>query len=265
MANIIKDYKWTTTTGNYLEEVPRVFAKSYQITTNEALDSIENWIKATANFTGGYSKYYNRLHKFTVGSEEQWVFPFFDDKVRSFTNEWGDSLKTSTDGSVSYGAGVAEGVSSFIKNVATTSGVLQSMGPAFLGLNAKPGSLFEPPKFYQYSASDSALTVDFVLINTEAEKDAEKNYEVVKKLIEQNRFSRVSGLTVSPARLWSVTVPGYRAIRWASCNVDVSLLGKRLFVNSKLMPEGYRVSLSFTSLYTEPREFMGDVTKNESL
>lgn len=258
MANIITDHKWTTTTGAYLDEVPRVFAKTYEINTNEALDSLQNWGSAIINFTGNYKQYYDKLHK--GKKKEDWVFPFFDDNVRSFTNEWGDSLKVSTDGSVSYGTGWATQLATGVKNVATTSGVGQAMAGSIIpGLDAKPGSLFEPPKFYQYSASDSALNVNFVLINTEDQGDAEKNYDLVKRLIEENRFSRISGMTVAPPYLWEVKVPGYRNIRWASCNVDVSLLGKRLMVGSKIIPEGYKVSLVFNSLYTEPREFMQNV------
>lgn len=258
MANIIKDYKWTTTTGNYLNEVPRIYAKTYEINTNEALDSLANWGSAIANVSGDYKQYYDGLHR--GNKKEDWVFPFFDDKVRSFTNEWGDSLKVSTDGSVAAGTGWAQAAGDVIKTLATTSGQLQSLiGAVVPGLNAQPGSLFEPPKFYQYSASDSALSVDFVLINTESQGDAENNYKVVKQLIEENRFSRSVGLTVAPPYLWEVTVPGYRSIRWASCNVDVTLLGKRLMVGNKIIPEGYRVSLSFNSLYTEPKEFMQNV------
>lgn len=262
MINVVTNYKWTTTTGKpYLEEAPRIFAKTYEIDTNEALQALENWTAAVFNASKDYKQYYDGLHKPAGGKpKEEWVFPFFDDKVRSFTNEWGDSLKVSTDGSVAAGSGWAAALGATVKTAATTSGVGQAMvGAVIPGLNSQPGSLFEPPKFYQYSASDNALTVEFILINTESQGDAEKNYSLVKRLIEENRFSRSVGLTVAPPYLWEVKVPGYRNIRWASCNVDVTLLGKRLMVDSKIIPEGYRVGLTFTSLYTEPREFMQNV------
>lgn len=260
MKNIVKDYKWTTVTGEaYLRETPRIRARSYVIDNNEIFNSVANWGKTLLNFTGDYRKYYNDLHKANL--YETWVFPYFGDEVRQFSNEWGDQLVTSTTGAKAYGSDLGEGIKAGAEQVLTTKGVLEGAFRSLWGGDESKaaGSLFEPPKFYQYSANDSAFALEFTLINTESNEDIDKNYELVKKLITINRFTRVGGLATNPPQLWDVLVPGFRYIRWASCDVSVNLIGRRIYYINRLIPEGYRVTLSFKSLYTEPSNYMNDV------
>lgn len=269
MEDIVTNYKWTTTQGSYKGEAPRVFATAYGIESNAIADAISSYYKLIGESTragefissigiGSGVKYYNNMHK-TKG-KEQFIFPFFGDDVRSLSNSWGDSYVGSTNGT---NTGV-EYIGT-LKNAADMSVNLINQVNALA--SGKPGALFEPPKFYQYSQDEGPVTVSFVLINTDAEGDAAKNYKLVTKLINENRFKRDDGnpFLVTPPKLWSVIVPGYRAIRWASCNVSISLLGTRRYIdldNGKvLIPEGYNVTLTFTPLYTEPNNFAEYYTK----
>ena len=257
-------YKWTSTTGSYLDEVPRIFAKSYQPKSNDILKSVESWVSNIV--AKNYKEFYNNLHP-SAEAKDQWVFPYFDDTVRDFTNEWGDNRVDSTstkvqgylsqsidstfgDFAARFSAAVLEG-KSLLKDI---KGALEG------GVGSMSNSiLLEPPKFYQYGNSDSSVTIDFPLINTVDGSDSQKNYDLVKQLISNNRFQRVDGgILANSPYLWSVIIPGYRAIRWASCDVSVALVGKRKYINNRLEPEGYRVKLTFKSLYTEPRNFMED-------
>lgn len=251
MEDVVRDYKWTTTQGSYKEEAPRVFATSYAIVSNDIVKTIKSYygIGRAATFENKSGvDYYKDLHK--TNNKEQFVFPYFDSNIRSFNNSWGDSYVGSTNGS-DTGVG-------FLDTLQDAAGkTINLVSQANALLKDKPGALFEPPKFYSYQQDESSVNVSFILINTEAESDIEKNYNLVLKLINSNRFTREDGnpLITTPARLWSVIIPGYRAIRWASCGVSVELLGSRRYIGKKLIPEGYNVTLTFTPLYTEPSNF----------
>lgn len=258
MEDIVTDYKWTTTQGSYKGEAPRVFATAYGIETNAILDAVKSYYSLIREAAGGNSigsgvDYYNKLHK--TKDKEPYVFPFFNDDVRSFSNAWGDSYVGSTNGS-NTGINYLESVKTFAE---TATNAINQIGALATG---KPGALFEPPKFYQYSQDEGPVTVNFILINTDESGDAAKNYKLIKKLISDNRFKRDDGnsFIVTPPKLWSVIIPGYRAIRWASCNVSISLMGARRYIEMDggkiLVPEGYNISLTFTPLYTEPNNFV---------
>jgi len=251
MENIVTDYPWTTTQGDYRNEAPQLFATSYSINNNAMLEAIKTYAKSVEE--GSVTAYYKNMHGGTTASE-RYVFPFFNDEVRSFNNSWGDSYVGSTNGS---NTGVD--LLGNIKAVAET--VLTLGSQANTAIKDSPGELFEPPKFYQYSQDEGPVTVNFVLINT-TEAGHTKNYDLVKKLIKDNRFTREEGspFLVTPPQLWSLTIPGYRAIQWASCGVTVSLMGSRRYVGAIIIPEGYNISLTFTPLYTEPSNYMDSTT-----
>jgi len=245
--NIVDDLKWTTVTSKaYRKTAPRIYAQAYKVTKNAILDAADSFTNAGG---AGGIRYYDRLH--TAEKEGKlWSFPFFTDQVRGFTNSWGDTYVGSTNGSQSIGT-------ELLKNVAEVGGAIDStIAQANAALEGKPGALFEPPKFYSYGVSDSDAALEFTLINTDEEEDWRDNYDTIKELIKINRFSRTDGFVAKPPVLWDITIPGYRRIRWASCGVTISLLGRRELREEIIVPEGYRVALNFTSLYTEPMEFM---------
>lgn len=251
MENIVTDYPWTTTQGNYRNEAPQLFATSYSINNNAMLEAIKTYAGSVQG--GSVTAFYKKMHGGTTVST-RYIFPFFNDEVRSFNNSWGDSYVGSTNGS-NTGVDLVGNLKTLADSVLTLGSQVQAIK------DGNPGALFEPPKFYQYSQDEGPVTVNFVLINT-TEAGHTKNYELVKKLIRDNRFTRKEGspFLVTPPQLWSLTIPGYRAIQWASCGVAVSLMGSRRYVNSIIIPEGYNISLTFTPLYTEPSNYMDKTT-----
>lgn len=256
--NIVSNqqYKWTLVNGSYVtDEAPRIYAKTFKVDQNAIIGAVKSWVEITGSNSG--TGYYDNMHQAKL--QDTWVFPYFNDDVRSFTNEWGDSYVGSTNGSQIAGGEFAGNVKDLASNILATVGQANAL------LSNKPGALFEPPKFYQYSANDSAVSLEFTLINTDGPSDYQSNYSLVKKLITENRMTRDSGFIATPPVLWSVTIPGYRAIRWASCNVDVSLIGKRVYKGNNIIPEGYRVRLTFNSLYTEPSNFGANFSDTSSL
>jgi hypothetical protein len=254
-------YKWTSTNGSYLEESPRIYAKTYKPLNNDIFKSVESWIAvAGSSFSGGgFEEFYDNLHP-GAAMIDMWTFPYFEDDVRSFSNEWGNNRVDSTSPKVQ--GYLSQSVESTLGDTVARGSAAVSEGVGIIKNLFGEGSvanslLLEPPKFYQYGPSDSDVVIDFPLSNTVDGSDIDKNYNLVKKLIEDNRFERVTGVLTNSPLLWDVTIPGYRYIRWASCDVSVSLVGNRRYINKKLIPEGYRIKLTFKSLYTEPKNFMG--------
>lgn len=258
IANNIK-YKWTTSSGTFLNEVPRIFATSYLFTTNDILNQISTWGNAVTSTNG--VDYYDKLHPKDSAITDGWVFPYFGDDVRQIGTSWADNYVGSTNGT--------QGLAS-LNTVGTISKIAAefqaAVGQFQSAMDNAPGSLFEPPKFFNYAElGEGSIGIEFSLINTINSGDSDNNYELVKKLIEINKLSRGAGLIVEPAALWRVTVPGYRYISWAKADVNIKLIGQRKYIGGKLMPEGYRVSITFTSLYTEPRELQDRYSDNQGL
>lgn len=252
MANIVEEYKWTTATGESVKkEAPRIRAIPYEIDQNDIVNRIKNW---GSQLGSGGKQYYDELYKAKAG--QGWTFPFFSDTVRSFQNAWGDQYVGSTNGSQAFGAQYAGEITKFMDSLAATKGQVTAMAAG------KPGALIEPPKYYQYSVDEDAVNFDFYLINTDdspnegGEPSWKKNYELVKELIVLNRFTREKANTIAiPPRLWQVWVSGYRHIRWASMSINIELLGMRLMKEKKIIPEGYRIIVSLTPLFTEPSNY----------
>jgi hypothetical protein len=246
MPNIVNDYAWTVNSARTRADAPRINCQTWKVTDNQIFASIKGY--QTLASSGGV-EYYDLLH---TGAErlDRWTFPFFTDEVRGFTNQWGDTYVGSTNGTQSYGSEYLGNAKDMLDRGANT---VSQIGAFF-----KPGALFEPPKFYTYGISDNNVVVEFSLINTFDDSDARQNYKLTQDLINQNRFERGSSTVSTPPVLWSVNIPGYRYIRWAACSVNISLLGRRQMStgeNKFIMPEGYRISLNFASLYTEPNNF----------
>lgn len=258
MPNIVTDYTWTATTGSYKDECPRIFAKTFEPLNSDIYNNLANWAESIKP-NRQYKTYYNDLH--TTDPKDRWVFPYFDDTARSFTNEWGDQRVDSTSSKVTgllaqyFETNVTDAVANLVASTQEVRAILQGNNNSML---------LEPPKFYQYGNSDTDVVVEFPLINTiNPSIDIPRNWKLINKLIKENRFERLGGAATKSPYLWSIIIPGYRAIRWASCNVDVTFVGNRKYIigteGNKIVPEGYRVKLTFKSLYTEPRNFMADV------
>lgn len=249
-------YKWTTASGrSFLNEVPRIFATSYLFKTSDVINQISTWGNAVTSTDG--VKYYDNLHPVNSAVLDRWIFPYFGDDVRQISTSWSDNYVGSTNGTQGLAGMSTVGVfSKLADEIQTTIGQFQAN-------ITSPGSLFEPPKFFNYAElGEGSIGIEFSLINT-IDGNYKKNYDLIKELIKINKLSRGAGLIVEPAALWRVTVPGYRYISWASANVDIKLLGQRKYIDGILVPEGYRVTVTFTSLYTEPRELEAKYSDNQ--
>jgi hypothetical protein len=283
--NIVKDYDWTSIPrGSGLRSrAPRVILRSYKITSSEALNRIKNYINV---FTSKDSKtFYDELYK-NAKLEDNFNIPFLADNVRSFSNEFGDTFQSAALGTIDNIAGSAakeygqiqtlrpldnakQGVKN-IYNTALNAGkdladrsfmevVQNAKKNVSSGFSTAPGSYIETPKLYQYAQNDSPLEISFVLANT-INSDYDKNTKLIEHLTRINRPKRINSMIMEPPRIYTVNLKGVRFIRWAYCsNFSVNFLGTKRVIDDKIIPEGYSVSMTMTSLTTEVSNFMDEI------
>lgn len=269
LVNVVMDYDWTSIPrGSGLRKnAPRVTIRSYKIKSSESLNRLQSYTNVTEEDP---DKFYDKLYGGITDPEDTFRFPFLGDAVRSFSNEYGDTFQSAFLGGVDSMLGEAtklfgeigtykipENVGIVADNLKSADNIKSAIANATKGISTAPGSYIETPKLYQYSQNDSGLEVSFVLSNTINADGVQKNYELVKKLTTINRPRRLSAVTMESPRIYTVMLPGLRYIRWASCsNFSVQLLGTKRLINGQIIPEGYIINMTFTSLTTEVSNFM---------
>lgn len=281
--DIIKDYDWTSIPrGSGLRSsAPRVWVKSFKLNSNQVQQSIGSFINiAKGASSGDGDSFYEKMYGEAATPEDDFNFPYFEDDVRSFGNNFGDTFQSGLGGEGGVGSNLNEDLKKITGAVGTMIGVVGSEAASGAIEDAKnfnfsgaidklkagasaggqPGVYVETPMFYQFEKSDSSLEVRFVLSNTINSDSLSKNEKLIKKLTEINRPLRKNSIAVDPPRIYQVKVPGLRFIRWAYCeSFSVRLLGTRRLVGGKVTPEGYEISMSFKSLTLEHAGFMNKI------
>lgn len=257
VTDVVLQYPWTSVPNNspIRKETPCVYAKAWKLNDSAIRKLVGNYVNQITNSSdSNVFDYYDKIYAGAVPAD-QFTFPFFGDSVVSFSNEFGDAYSGgSSTGSQAAGAGLASNIKDFAGTLVST------INEARAAITNKYGSYAEIPKFYQYAQTDDNIAVQFPLLNTvetSGDDPYKKNYELIMLLKRLNKPERLSGSVILPPHLWEITVPGYRYVRWATCDVNVDLLGSRRILNSdnKIIPEGYSVSLTFKSLTIEPLNF----------
>lgn len=260
VADVLNAYSWTAVPKNtpLRNEAPYAVAIAYQLSDNAILTYAANYINILRPSDESSNKdvlsFYDKMYEAT--SVGEYIFPYFADSVRSFRNNFGDQGPLGS----SVGAeirDVIEAASDTVNAAKSFANVLLAQGN--LETKGTAGSYVETPKFYNYTENESSIDIEFPLINTLDDNDFELNYQLIAKLIRINRPHRTNPILIEPPVVWSVNIPGYRFVRWASCSVAVTLQGSRRtkIINSQpiIIPEAYLVQLTFTPLTTEPNNF----------
>jgi hypothetical protein len=203
----------------------------------------------------GAKDFYEGLYETTLGPK--YVFPYFGDSFRQFTNDFADTLSNVTDrGQKVIGASALEGATKLAEQVAAGFGTMREF-QGTLNASDNPGSYIETPKFYQFANTDQALQVQFPLLNTVSREGAKKNQKFIKEFTKLNRPHRENAIAMSFPHIYEVRVPGLRFIKWAYLSdLSFGLLGTRRMKGGKILPEGYTCSMTFNSLTVEVANFM---------
>ena len=257
MRNIVKEGAWTTLSKNspLRNETPRVRVVAYPMRSTQLRATIEGFASVVNE---GTKKFYNNLYPVEKGGKKVYVFPYFENDFRSFTNEFADTLSNITDrGTVS--------VSQVVKNIGDElAGAAAQVTELISNINAIPGSggpstgtYIETPKFYQFDNTDAALNVTFPLLNTVDEKDIALNQQFIEEFTKINRPKRLNSVSMDFPHIYKIHVKGLRFIRWAYLdNLSFSMVGQRRLVGKKMVPEAYVCTMSFKSLTVEVANFI---------
>jgi hypothetical protein len=239
-------------------------------------------IKGYMNIASGADEdaksFYDKMYSDSTIPEDDFNFPFFGDNVRSFGNNFGETFQNGFGGGGGIGTAAYTGINALLgpasqiagavgtENISIAKsqvtegnyeGAINTIKQGITG-GGDPGTYIETPMFYQFEKNDGPLEVSFVLSNT-INADWEKNHKLVQRLTYINRPLRKNSIAVDPPRIYQVRVPGHRLIRWAYCSsFNVNLMGARRMIDDKIIPEGYMISMSFTSLTLEHAGFGKD-------
>ena len=279
--NIVKEYDWTAIPrgASLRSDAPKVLVRSYKVKSNLLLNRLKSYIEVGKAVGGGGSKkFYEQLYGDATEPEDDFYFPYFENTARNISNNWGDTF---TNG---VGGGLGQGVDQMAQTYLGTLSELKSLMPSgdaiskaggiltdenkstgkklaevgsALSQGSSPGSYIETPKFYDYgSAKEGSLNVRFVLSNT-LNSDFDKNYQLVRKLIEINKPKRNDAISVDPPRIYRVKLYGYRYMPWAHVNnLNIEMIGTKRMVNNVIMPEAYDITIGFEPLTIEVSNFM---------
>jgi len=243
--------------------------------------------------------FYKGLYTVKDGPIARLNFPFFEDSFRSFSTEFADTFSPiSQRGAQMFGGqaiqglgGAAEslaggglaavnalasfgdtsnsGDQSLADKVAKTASSAATGVAKTLGLNpgrqtiGTPGSYIETPKFYQYSNTDNGLQVGFTLSNTLEDDSIDKNFKFICDFTKMNRPYRYGPIGMDFPAIYNLVVPGLRYIQWAYLeNFEVSMLGNRRKIGSRVIPEAYVCNFTFRSLTVEPANFVEEICDN---
>lgn len=147
------------------------------------------------------------------------------------------------------------------------------------------GAYTESAKTFSYGSNVPSFEISFYLFNNISWAETVKNWYAVFCLQYQNLPNRLNRLIVTPSVIYEAIVPGYFYSMYTSIsNIDVSFLGSNLLINmpviendnsnsserqastnkatastsyvNVIVPEVYKVSLTFQSLIPETQNLM---------
>ena len=262
-TNIVKDYSWTSIPkGSSLrDEAPFAIVRAYELDSSQLRQFVNGYTNIKDSIGGSGSSFYKKLYK---GKEKKtYHFPFFSDSVRSFSNDFADTLsKVSDRGTSTVGSKLLEDIHGAALEI---GGGGSAMVREFKNFESAPGggagSYIETPKFYQYGAgSDQPLQISFTLSNTIEEGDAQKNQDFIKDFTKINRPTRKGVIAMTFPYIYNIKVPGQRYIEWAYVSsFNITLGGTRRLIGGKIVPEAYICDFTFQSLTLEPANFMDKI------
>ena len=221
------------------------FASSY---TGSATDK-----SLLANLKSYIGIYYTEVTGF------EYALPYFNNSGLNTTNSWSETAQTRTP----LATDIMEGVENLGNQISSTLNINQ------------PGTFIEKPKYYQYDASGKTVTVTFPLFNTitrgigsnsQDKLPYQQNYELLWILAYQNRPFRTSFSRVSPAKMYTLSIPGQEFFPYCfieSLTIDFKgtrrnlevILPNNIPVTTSI-PEAYVVTITFKSLLANVSNMM---------
>lgn len=173
-----------------------------------------------------------------------YYLPYLEDSYKQISTSWGND----SGGLVT-------------KTISTISELLRISSPA-VGVDLA--------KTYNYPDSGPSHDVNFYLDNTviNGESQAHKNYRFIFLLLYQNLPNKITQSQLTPPVIYQSSLPGVFSYRWSYLSkLVVNYIGNRRPMNinvtkdinaNVIVPEGFEVQLTITSLLPETKNLMYD-------
>ena len=259
---------WTLTPQSGRIEVPTMYLVEYQQNVGQLISAMIYYTKATTAaignpgsiLSGSSDKDIYQYKYFAVPTGFTYKIPYFSqhrtNKTNSFPEENGQNpfsgIKGLTDllPSLSFGKG-------------GLIGTVLAGGAALVGLadTILPGKVnLENPKSWSAS-TNAAYSIAWDLYNTGTVQDIINNRNLAYILSYQNSPARRSAFIVDPPVIYSMFIPD--VVSMPACyvsSITILNLGNTRQVKlggvDRIIPEGYRFNLTFTSLLMDTRNIM---------
>ena len=242
--DIIRDFRWKNnkTSGRSISEVPSIMLTEYTLGYGKWQAKLSNLFNNIVNNTTGTTDPYGQLY---TGLATNFVYNL------PYLLKDGSTLKGKTDNKWE------EFKLEDIPLIGDTLNKVSKFGNKVL-----TGFGFENTSNYSETTKRSVV-IEFPLYNTMDIGDTIKNYEFISLFGMQNLKIRTSFLTYIPPKIYSVESTGRGGVYMPAAYVssyDVRSIGAtreiQIGVNTHLIPEAYKVSITLTELIQESANIM---------
>lgn len=283
LVDVINDFQWTLSPKDARIDVPTIYLTEYQQNVGQLISSIIYYSKVTQSISTGESGFITgpkdpseiyRYKYFAIPTGFKYRFPYFSSAHTSRTSDFGyEDGQSPFNGLMNLGTSIAQyggyrgGLLPGRNFIGEVFGVIPNVASAVGGaLNSLlPGKLtLENPQSWT-GTEESTYSVTFDLFNTGTIDDVKNNRNLCHILrTQQSPFRRNFAIT-DPVCIYDVFIPDICHLP-AACmtNLEISNLGNTRQVEldgstKRIIPEAYRIKMTFESLFMPSRNIMGGI------
>ncbi len=285
IVDVVNDFQWTLQGKDARQNVPRVIIKEYQQTAGQLIASIVYYSRVIGSFVAGETGVFfgpkdpGEVYKYKYFAEETgftYVFPYFNPKHTSRTTDFGyEDGQSPFEGIKKLGQRIPIGGEhgGFRSLIGVIGGEIPALADAAVGIfnSIIPGKLsLENPQSW-VSSSEGSYTLTFDLFNTGTVDDIINNRNLAHILRYQNSPSRRNFAIVDPTVIYDVYIPDITYLPAAyMSDLQITNLGNTRQMNltdnvPKIIPEAYRFSITFTSLFMPTRNILDGMDKGKNV
>lgn len=289
VVDVVKDFQWTMQEKDARLEVPTVIVTEYQQTAGQLISSIIYFSKVVESISSGETglltgpKDPAEVYRYKYFAEPTgfvYRFPYFNPKHTSRTTDFGyEDGQSPFAGLFGLGGEIAKyghftrsaGGNAIRSTLGILGGEIPAIGSAIVGVanSIIPGKLsLENPKSW-VETSEGSYSLTFDLFNTGEPEDIVNNRNLAYILKYQNSPSRRNFAIVDPTVIYDVYIPDITHLPAAYISeLQITNLGntrQMKFDNGveKIIPEAYRFTITFTSLFMPTRNIMDGMDKGK--
>lgn len=205
----------------------------------------EAWKSKTGDESNDLAKKYAYLY-IREKTGRNYKLPYFEKGYINVSNDFSDTYSSSSSLQT-----MAEGFSKLIEKVPMMD----------LASITEPGMFIQRPKFFNFANSEFSIDVNFYLFNTISPNAYVKNLDLITKLLIQNTPHRHNRILVDPPAIYELKVPGrgfypYTFISKLEVNHEGTKRILKLNGKDTIVPDAFKVSMTFKSLTNEVNNFM---------